>query len=190
MLSSIQRHGYILTTQSPFVDWLIYQEGNTNPASSIQIDVQQSLRHVLDFVVHIVSQFLYHEEDTMEMDQKLSYKKNIYNKLPREFCDSLCRRWWWPNSLNVNVIAEAFKKIRNPLVIVSLGGNCSRFRCQDAVFVDMKASRCEGSGHGCGFGVVGGVEGGAGGGIGGRGVTGGRGEGHGDRFGAGGDTKF
>ncbi|XP_031256256.1 uncharacterized protein LOC116114239 isoform X2 [Pistacia vera] len=179
MLSSIQGHGYILTSQSSVVDWLIYQQGNTNPASTLQIDVQQSLRHVLHFFVHIVSQFLYHEQDTMEWIRNfhtsvkhyhsfvvlrlvvivcllhlnfgnyenllfgLLGRNNIYNKLPWEFCDSLRRKWWRPNSLNVNVIAEAFKRIRNPLVIVSLGGNCSRFRCQDAVFVDMKARKCK-----------------------------------------------
>ncbi|KAJ0038642.1 hypothetical protein Pint_21976 [Pistacia integerrima] len=178
ILSSIQGHGYILTTQSSLVDWLIYQEGNTNPASSIKIDVQQSLRHILEFVVHIVLQFLHHERDTMEWVRNshtsvkhyhsfvvlrlvvivcllhlnfgnyanllfgLLGRNYISNKLPQEFCDSLRRRWRH-NSQNVNVIAEAFKKIRNPLVIVSLGGNCSRFRCQDAVFVDMKASKCK-----------------------------------------------
>ncbi|KAJ0095766.1 hypothetical protein Patl1_14988 [Pistacia atlantica] len=178
ILSSIQGHGYILTTQSSLVDWLIYQEGNTNPASSIKIDVQQSLRHILEFVVHIVLQFLHHERDTMEWVRNshtsvehyhsfvvlrlvvivcllhlnfgnyanllfgLLGRNYISNKLPQEFCDSLRRRWRH-NSQNVNVIAEAFKKIRNPLVIVSLGGNCSRFRSQDAVFVDMKASKCK-----------------------------------------------
>ncbi|KAJ0078956.1 hypothetical protein Patl1_24392 [Pistacia atlantica] len=183
MLSSIQGHGYILTTQSSFVDWLIYDEENTNPTSSLKPDGQQFLRHVLDFVVHIVSQFLYHEKDTMEWIRNshtsvkhyhsfvvlrlvvivcllhlnfgkyvnlrcanllfdLLGRNYISNKLPWEFCDSLRRRWR-PNYQNVDVIAEAFKRIRNPLVIVSLGGNCSRFRCQDAVFVDMKASKCK-----------------------------------------------
>jgi len=43
---------------------------------------------------------------------------------------------------NVNVIAEAFKKINNPLVIVSLGKNCSQFLCPDVIFVDMTVKHC------------------------------------------------
>ncbi|KAG5240587.1 P-loop containing nucleoside triphosphate hydrolases superfamily [Salix suchowensis] len=35
---------------------------------------------------------------------------------------------------------EAFSKIGNPLVVVSLGKNCSRFLCPDVIFVDMKVS--------------------------------------------------
>jgi hypothetical protein len=40
------------------------------------------------------------------------------------------------------VIAEAFKKINNPLVTVSLGKNCSQFLCPDAIFVDMTVKQC------------------------------------------------
>ncbi|KAL7180901.1 hypothetical protein ACSBR1_039876 [Camellia fascicularis] len=55
--------------------------------------------------------------------------------LPPEFYDVLRRR------IDVNVLAEACKKIGNPLVIVSLGENCSKFSCPDAIFVDMRVSR-------------------------------------------------
>jgi hypothetical protein len=44
--------------------------------------------------------------------------------------------------INVNVLAEAFKKINNPLVIVSLGKNCSQFLCPDVIFVDMTVKQC------------------------------------------------
>ncbi|GAY56592.1 hypothetical protein CUMW_173100 [Citrus unshiu] len=63
----------------------------------------------------------------------------ISNKLPWEFCDAL-RRGRKRDVLNV--IAEAFKKIGNPLVVASLGGNCPKFACTDAIFVDMRVTKC------------------------------------------------
>ncbi|KAL5762884.1 hypothetical protein ACOSP7_019148 [Xanthoceras sorbifolium] len=68
----------------------------------------------------------------------------ITNQLPQEFCDVLYRRRK-RNVLNVdsNMVAEALKNIGNPLVVVSLGRNCSKFMCSDAIFVDMKVSRCK-----------------------------------------------
>ncbi|KAJ6768890.1 MAMMARY TURMOR VIRUS RECEPTOR-like protein 1 2 MTVR1 2 [Salix koriyanagi] len=65
----------------------------------------------------------------------------ITKQLPREFYDAI---WKWRKhnflNVNLNVVAEAFSKIGNPLVVVSLGKNCSRFLCPDAIFVDMKVS--------------------------------------------------
>ncbi|KAG6766040.1 hypothetical protein POTOM_030105 [Populus tomentosa] len=62
----------------------------------------------------------------------------ITKKLPSQFYDAIRKRQKH-NSLNVNptVVAEAFSKIGNPLVVVSFGKNCSRFLCPDAIFVDM-----------------------------------------------------
>jgi len=64
----------------------------------------------------------------------------ITEQLPWGFYDVLRRRLKHFN--NVNAIAEAFKKINNPLVIVSLGKNCSQFLCPDAIFVDMTVKQC------------------------------------------------
>ncbi|XP_044475821.1 uncharacterized protein LOC123203512 isoform X2 [Mangifera indica] len=171
ILSSVQ--GFVLTTQSCFVELLIYQEGNT--PSVFKIDVQFSFGDILKFVVGIVSQFLHSRNDTMEWIKK-SHPNHVhhyhslvvlrlvvivcllhmnfgnyanllfdllnrnYDKLPPEFCN-LLRRRWRHNSHNVDLIAEAFKRIQNPLVIVSWGENCSRFKCRDAVFVDMTANK-------------------------------------------------
>ncbi|GLT55393.1 hypothetical protein SLA2020_285200 [Shorea laevis] len=63
-------------------------------------------------------------------------RSNITEQLPLEFCDVLRRRRKDFHK-NVNVLAEAFNKINNPLVIVSLGKDCSQFLCPDAIFVDM-----------------------------------------------------
>ncbi|XP_035540340.1 uncharacterized protein LOC108992280 isoform X2 [Juglans regia] len=64
----------------------------------------------------------------------------ITEQLPSEFYDVLRRRRKHLH-MNVNVLAEAFKKVHNPLVIVSLGKNCSQFLCPDAIFVDMTAKQ-------------------------------------------------
>ncbi|KAJ4710306.1 UvrD-like Helicase, ATP-binding domain, P-loop containing nucleoside triphosphate hydrolase [Melia azedarach] len=63
----------------------------------------------------------------------------ISNKLPRDFYDALRRR------RNQNAIAKAFKNIGNPLVIVNLWESRPNFakQCPDAVFVDMKGSKCK-----------------------------------------------
>lgn len=71
-------------------------------------------------------------------------QKNITELLPWEFYDALRRRQR-NNRLNidVNLLADAFKKIGNPLVIVSMHGNCPKFGCKDAIFVDMKLNPCK-----------------------------------------------
>jgi hypothetical protein len=64
----------------------------------------------------------------------------IIEQLPSEFYDGF--RTKRKNNTNVKVFAEIFKKIDNPLVIVSLGENCSQFLCPDAIFVDMTVKQC------------------------------------------------
>ncbi|CAL2226962.1 unnamed protein product [Prunus armeniaca] len=66
----------------------------------------------------------------------------ITEQLPWEFYDALKRRRIHKSfSINVSVLAAAFQKIGNTLVIASFGSDCSRFLCSDAIFVDMKANR-------------------------------------------------
>ncbi|KAL5829949.1 hypothetical protein ACOSQ3_019417 [Xanthoceras sorbifolium] len=176
MLSSFQ--GYILTTKSSFVEWLIHQEGNSDQ-TYISVAARRSMGYVLEPLVHIVQQLLFNRKDTMDWIRKcsknlkdyslvvlrlvviicllhLNFGKcedslfqllglgNIINELPREFYDVLRRgRKPYFLKINVNMIADAFKKIGNPLVIVSLGKNCSRYICPDAIFVDMKVNQCK-----------------------------------------------
>ncbi|KAK0573666.1 hypothetical protein LWI29_011732 [Acer saccharum] len=64
----------------------------------------------------------------------------ITNQLPREFYVAICRGREH-NFQNVNVFAEAFKKIGNPLVFVSLMKVCPNFTSPDAILVDMKTSQ-------------------------------------------------
>ncbi|XP_057950206.1 uncharacterized protein LOC131145129 isoform X2 [Malania oleifera] len=67
-------------------------------------------------------------------------KSHVISQLPRNFLDVL-RRGRKRNNVAIEVVAEAFKKIDNPLVIVSFGNTCSGYLCRDAIFVDMKANQ-------------------------------------------------
>ncbi|KAL9416869.1 hypothetical protein AB3S75_039953 [Citrus x aurantiifolia] len=65
-------------------------------------------------------------------------RNNISGKLPREFYDALRRR----QKRDIqNVIAEAFEKIGNPLVVANLGEICPEIACPDAIVLDMKDTR-------------------------------------------------
>lgn len=62
----------------------------------------------------------------------------ITSQLPREFYDLLRRR----KQNYINVVAEAFKKIQNPLVTVRMVKHGSQFSCPDSTFVDMNVHHC------------------------------------------------
>nr|TKR83593.1 uncharacterized protein D5086_0000263640 [Populus alba] len=145
--------GYCFTTKSSFVEWLIYQEGHGSPTfESLTGLAPQSTDSILKFIVDTVHLLLYNEKDMMEwirVSEKnvkacfsdLLGRTSITKKLPSQFYDAIRKRQKY-NSLNVNptVVAEAFSKIGNPLVVVSFGKNYSRFLCPDAIFVDMKVN--------------------------------------------------
>ncbi|KAH9698658.1 UvrD-like helicase ATP-binding domain-containing protein [Citrus sinensis] len=65
-------------------------------------------------------------------------RNNIFVKLPWEFYDALRRRR--KHDIQI-VIAEAFEKIGNPLVVANLGEICPEIACPDAIVLDMKVTR-------------------------------------------------
>ncbi|KAK8549818.1 hypothetical protein V6N13_055384, partial [Hibiscus sabdariffa] len=67
-------------------------------------------------------------------------QEHITGLLPSEFCDALRR---YSRNIDINVLADAFQKIRNPLTIVSMNGICPKYECNEAIFVDMKISPCK-----------------------------------------------
>ncbi|XVF85500.1 hypothetical protein PTKIN_Ptkin17bG0122600 [Pterospermum kingtungense] len=176
-LLSYSFEGYFFTTETTFVEWLIYQDGTPCSTSSSKATKQQSLENLLQFVIDMVHHFLYNPRQAKEWikNSHLSEKKyhsllvlrlvviislvhlnfgkgpdlllnlleekNVKELLPREFYDTLHKA----HTLNIdlNVLAEAFKSIRNPLIIVSVAGHCPKFGCQDAIFVDMKVNPCK-----------------------------------------------
>ncbi|KAK0574334.1 hypothetical protein LWI29_022009 [Acer saccharum] len=133
MLSCFQ--GCVLSTKSSFVDWLVHLDGRTEPISFLQADGRQSIGHVLESVTRIVQLLLYNKGDTLQWIRKcLTNDVNGYSlvvlRLGREH-----------NFLDLNVFAEAFKKIDNPLVIVSLVKGCPNFTSPGAILVDMMTSQ-------------------------------------------------
>ncbi|BFG15998.1 hypothetical protein CerSpe_022720 [Prunus speciosa] len=169
--------GYAITTSSCFVEWLIYQEEDTNLSSIVGGDVQRSLIGILHFVIDVVQGCIFNKADMVEWIKKTdaNWKNNysqlmlrfvvvlclvylnfgmgldelhdllgrdyITEQLPWEFYDAL-KSGRRHKSLNINtrLLAAAFQKIGNTLVIASFGSDCSRFLCSDVIFVDMKAN--------------------------------------------------
>ncbi|XP_037494078.1 uncharacterized protein LOC119370309 [Jatropha curcas] len=75
-------------------------------------------------------------------DHFLLGRNDITEQLPREFGNVLKKRRKRNSlTLDVNVLAEAFKKIDNNLVIVSLGKSYPRKFGPDAIFVYVKANQ-------------------------------------------------
>ncbi|TXG56709.1 hypothetical protein EZV62_018022 [Acer yangbiense] len=128
-VSLVQKfHGALLDTyeanwreEHDYISPDFHLDGKTEPISFLQADGQQSIGHVLESVTQIAQDY-------------------IAKQLPLEFYVALCRGREH-NSLNVNVFAEAFKKIGNPLVIVSLVKGCPNFTSPDAILVDMTTSQ-------------------------------------------------
>ncbi|CAL5430276.1 unnamed protein product [Camellia sinensis] len=171
--------GFLLTTKSSFVEWLICEQSNAVGTANLVTDNRFSVSCIYDFVASIIKDFLYNKQDTAEWIKKshinfnhyypllllrlmvtlcllcvncgtgkyldllvdLMGRSDITKGLPPEFYDVLRRRRHNHVKIDVNVLAEACKKIGNPLVIASLGENCSTFSCPDAIFVDMRVSR-------------------------------------------------
>ncbi|KAH9698664.1 UvrD-like helicase ATP-binding domain-containing protein [Citrus sinensis] len=95
---------------------------------------------VLRLVVIICLLHLNFGGDSLNLLLDLLGRSYICNKLPREFYDALRRR---RNHSLLDVIAEAFIKICNPLVLASLGDNCPKFAGRDTIFVDMVTKSME-----------------------------------------------
>lgn len=77
----------------------------------------------------------------MDLLFELRGRNYIADQLPGEFYKALQKRWKNRNFLNanadVNVLADAFQEIGNPLVIVSLDKTRPQYSCQNAIFFDM-----------------------------------------------------
>ncbi|KAL7258164.1 hypothetical protein ACSBR1_004309 [Camellia fascicularis] len=65
-------------------------------------------------------------------------RRDISSQLPCAFCDAILRK----ECYFVDALAEALKKIDNPLVVVGVGENFSKFSCSDAYFVNLSINKC------------------------------------------------
>lgn len=115
------------------MDWI--KKGGTKPEGSSLV--------VLRLVVILCLMNLNFRECGDLLFQLLG-SSQITDHLPLEF-HYMLRRGWKRNAQGPNLllIAEAFEKIGNPLVIASFRINSSEFECPSAIFIDMKAGQRE-----------------------------------------------
>ncbi|KAM3753517.1 hypothetical protein ACB098_03G099900 [Castanea mollissima] len=122
------------------VQQLLYDKNNTMDwIRRSNINVKDYYPLLVLRLVSIICLVHLNSGEFLEFLLELLGRTYITEQLPWEFYDFIRRK---RKHINVNVLAEAFKKIHNPLVIVSLGGKCSRFLCPDAIFVDMTVKQC------------------------------------------------
>ncbi|RVW47874.1 hypothetical protein CK203_104287 [Vitis vinifera] len=121
------------------------------PKSGLVANPQFPFGATLDYVAYIAQDLLYKKQVTVEWIRKSNINFNEYyplrgditSLLPRDFCDVLWRRRKRNQfDISVNVLAEALRKVDNPLVIVKLQRNSSEVSCPDAIFIDMTVNQC------------------------------------------------
>ena len=54
----------------------------------------------------------------------------------------LARKVLYKQQICIRHCLLAFKKIGNPFIVASFGGNCPKFTCAHAIFFDMKVTKC------------------------------------------------
>ncbi|KAI8537794.1 hypothetical protein RHMOL_Rhmol09G0052000 [Rhododendron molle] len=169
-------HGFLFTTKSSFVEWLICEQPKSNQRADVANYMRLPTSGIFDFAASIIEQILYNKPVTVEWIKKsklnfdsyypllllrlvvmlcllflntgkyydvlfqLLGRNDIMSRLPREFYDVFRRA---RKRVDVNIIAEAFMKIGNPLLTVRLGENCSKFISPNgphAIFVDLRVT--------------------------------------------------
>ncbi|KAF7142000.1 hypothetical protein RHSIM_Rhsim06G0167800 [Rhododendron simsii] len=165
--------GFLFTTKSSFVEWLICEQPHAKQSADVVNMMRFPASGIFNFVVDIIKQVLYFNQDTIEWIRRsnLNFKSyypllllrlvvmlcllcvncekyynflfevlarnDITSLLPRKFYDVFRKKGKY---VNLTLLAEAFMKIEDPLVIVSLGENGSKFICPHAIFVDLRVT--------------------------------------------------
>ncbi|KAI9170204.1 hypothetical protein LWI28_024307 [Acer negundo] len=132
--------GHVLESVTHIVQLLLYNKGDTLQwIRKCHTNVNSYSLVVLRLFV-IVCLLHLNFGNCVSLLFNLLGKKYITNQLPGDFYVALCRGREH-NFRNVNVFAEAFKKIGNPLVIASVVKGCPNFTSPEAILVDMKTSQ-------------------------------------------------
>ncbi|CAL5379006.1 unnamed protein product [Camellia sinensis] len=161
---------YIFTSKASLNEWLKNPNGSlVNDIKSSSLDLGEDIHN---FIANLVQEMLLSKSATMEWimsTENIYYypfyvlrlivllclvcvnfgkhfdklfdlldRSDISSQLPRAFCDAIRRR----ECYFVDAVADALKKIGNPLVVVGVGDNFSIFPCSDAVFVNLKVNKC------------------------------------------------
>ena len=129
----------ILEFVSCIVEQLLYHEQDTINwfgKANIILDLDSYLLLVLRLFVVTCVLCLNHVK-YFGLLYHLLGRTEITSLLPKDFYESLMRLLENDHEdTRIHVIAEAFRKIGNPLVIVSPRRHCSNFSCPDAIFVN------------------------------------------------------
>ncbi|KAK3002992.1 hypothetical protein RJ639_019264 [Escallonia herrerae] len=99
--------GFVFTTKSSFIEWLIFEGWNVNSSSLLANEAE------------------------------LGTISDVSSQLPRAFCDAVGRR---KECSFIDALADALKRIENPLVIVSLTDETVVSPSPDAIFLSMRAN--------------------------------------------------
>ncbi|KAJ7942731.1 UvrD-like Helicase, ATP-binding domain, P-loop containing nucleoside triphosphate hydrolase [Quillaja saponaria] len=139
--------GYIFLTRSSFLEWFLFQDGNTTQNLSVMSDVKPSLRNIDDFIARVINALLFNKEETKEWIRRSNTNVKHYypccsivEQLPQAFYGVLRKSKKQNVLANLNVFAEAFEKIDDPLVIVRLNDS-SEISCRNAFLVDLMVYR-------------------------------------------------
>jgi hypothetical protein len=138
-----------VTEVKPLVEWFIYEvvlplidnkEDTMKWIEMSSINVKDHYPPLVLRLVAIICLAHLNYGNFSDLLFDLLHRSYITEQLPCDFYDVLQSNFH--ATFHLNVLAEAFQKINNPLVIVSLGKNCSQFLCPDVIFVDMTIKHC------------------------------------------------
>ncbi|AES77282.2 pectinacetylesterase family protein [Medicago truncatula] len=123
--------GFIHSTKSSFIEWLICQDANSLSNFSFMSD---ELDNAHDFIANILRECSLHLSSGsgkyLQLLGNLLGKRHITNQLQLEFCNVLQEG---KKHLGLEVFAKAFKVIGNPLIIAKLRNNSRKIMCLDAI---------------------------------------------------------
>ncbi|PRQ41351.1 putative tetratricopeptide-like helical domain, uvrD-like Helicase, ATP-binding protein [Rosa chinensis] len=110
--------GFVITTKSCFIEWLMQKE-DTKLTASVLADVLISFEPILMFLIDVVREVLYDKKTMVEWIQR-----------------SISQ---WEECHSLLILRSV---IGNDLVVASFGVDCSRFFCPDSISVEMKTNLC------------------------------------------------
>ncbi|KAI4357246.1 hypothetical protein L6164_001207 [Bauhinia variegata] len=161
--------GFIYTTKSHLVEWLMYQDDRALPNLSFMARVKP-FEYIHDSIARVLSDLLFNKNATIGWIKKSGINVNQYypllilrsvvalclvhintgkclhilhdlmgwghitGQLPWEFFDVLRKR---KKFMSIQVFAEAFKKVDNPLVCMRLWNTSKEIICKEVIFLDL-----------------------------------------------------
>ncbi|KAK3421368.1 hypothetical protein EUGRSUZ_G02020 [Eucalyptus grandis] len=144
--------GQFYATKSSLVEWLICHEGSCGcNEEETREGIKRSKLNVMEYYPLLVLKLvllvcLLHLNFGISpyFLNDLLGKSWISEQLPPEFLRILshCQKRNFQKT-SVGVLAEAFKKVDDPLVITNFAADCSNLYCPHAIILDLKSNKCK-----------------------------------------------